>query len=237
MAGAPQASRVAELVKARKLPLLVSVNFDPAKRARRRLRRVRGDGRGGATQGDRGRQEEPGGAGEGGGPVRPRFRLRSRLPGRRAHRHRVRPLARGGAQAVTLDAAEALGIADRTGSLEAGKIANVVAWSGDPLTKEARAKLVFVDGRLHEPEERSEAKKDGHDRRGGSAMKAVGIVLSLALLRASAECARGRGEGHRGRDAPDRRPAGDDREGHRPRARRQDRGRGPRRRPCPRAPP
>jgi imidazolonepropionase-like amidohydrolase len=61
---------------------------------------------------------------------------------------------------VTLNAAEALGIADRTGSLEAGKIANLVAWSGDPLTKEARPKLVFVDGRLHEPEERPEAKKD-----------------------------------------------------------------------------
>ena len=42
VAGAPQASRVAELVKARKLPLLVSVNFDPpraaAASARRRTR-------------------------------------------------------------------------------------------------------------------------------------------------------------------------------------------------------
>jgi imidazolonepropionase-like amidohydrolase len=56
-------------------------------------------------------------------------------------------------RAVTLGAAEALGIADRTGSLERGKIADVVAWSGEPLTKDARARMVFVDGQLYEPEE------------------------------------------------------------------------------------
>src|SRR5439155_17265731 len=56
-------------------------------------------------------------------------------------------------RAVTLGAAEALGIADRTGSLEPGKIADVVAWSGEPLTKDAKARMVFVDGQLYEPEE------------------------------------------------------------------------------------
>jgi imidazolonepropionase-like amidohydrolase len=35
-------------------------------------------------------------------------------------------------RAVTLTPAEALGVADRYGSLEAGKVANVVVWSGDP---------------------------------------------------------------------------------------------------------
>src|SRR5207247_8669087 len=59
-------------------------------------------------------------------------------------------------RAVTLRAAETLGIADRTGSLEPGKIADVVAWSGEPLTKDAKAKMVFVDGQLYEPEERPE---------------------------------------------------------------------------------
>jgi imidazolonepropionase-like amidohydrolase len=59
-------------------------------------------------------------------------------------------------RAVTLGAAEALGIADRTGSLEKGKMANVVAWSGDPLAKEAKVKMVFVDGQLYEPDERPE---------------------------------------------------------------------------------
>ena len=55
-------------------------------------------------------------------------------------------------RAATLGAAEVLGVADRLGSLEAGKIANVVAWSGgDPFAKETSARLVFVDGRLYEP--------------------------------------------------------------------------------------
>jgi len=58
-------------------------------------------------------------------------------------------------RAVTLSAAEALGVADRTGSLEAGKIANVVAWSGEPLTKDAKPRYVFVDGELFEPEEKA----------------------------------------------------------------------------------
>src|SRR5256885_4482613 len=49
-------------------------------------------------------------------------------------------------RAVTLGAAEALGVADRLGSLEPGKIANVVAWAGEPLTKEAKVRMVFVDG-------------------------------------------------------------------------------------------
>jgi imidazolonepropionase-like amidohydrolase len=35
-------------------------------------------------------------------------------------------------------------------------MANVVAWSGDPLAKEAKVKMVFVDGQLYEPDERPE---------------------------------------------------------------------------------
>ena len=74
-------------------------------------------------------------------------------------------------RAVTLAAAEALGVADRMGSLEAGKIANVVVWSGDPLTKDAKAELVFVDGQLYEPERaaggpgRTPADRPAEDRR------------------------------------------------------------------------
>lgn len=57
-------------------------------------------------------------------------------------------------RAVTLTPAEILGVADRMGSIEKGKIANVVVWSGEPLTKEAKIKMVFVDGELYEPEEK-----------------------------------------------------------------------------------
>jgi imidazolonepropionase-like amidohydrolase len=68
-------------------------------------------------------------------------------------------------RAATLGAAEVLGLADRTGSLEPGKIANVVAWSGEPFAKDTKARYVFVDGRLFEPEAR-EAKKPGPEAGG-----------------------------------------------------------------------
>jgi len=50
-------------------------------------------------------------------------------------------------RAVTLGPARVLGIADRYGSLEAGKVANVVVWSGDPFEFGTRAEHVFVRGR------------------------------------------------------------------------------------------
>lgn len=42
--------------------------------------------------------------------------------------------------------AKALGILDKTGTLEAGKGADVVIWSGDPFSSYTRADLVLVDG-------------------------------------------------------------------------------------------
>ena len=50
-------------------------------------------------------------------------------------------------RAVTLAPAEAAGVADRYGSLERGKVANVVVWSGDPLDFASRAEHVFIRGR------------------------------------------------------------------------------------------
>lgn len=51
-------------------------------------------------------------------------------------------------QWITLNAARALGIDDVTGSLEVGKNADVVVWSGDPFSIYSKANLVFVDGAL-----------------------------------------------------------------------------------------
>ena len=48
----------------------------------------------------------------------------------------------------TLNAARAMGIAERTGSLEAGKMADVVLWNGDPLSVYSRPEKVWVDGAL-----------------------------------------------------------------------------------------
>lgn len=50
-------------------------------------------------------------------------------------------------RALTLDAAQIYGVHDRLGSLEAGKIANVIAVQGDLLGDKAVVKHVFVDGR------------------------------------------------------------------------------------------
>jgi imidazolonepropionase-like amidohydrolase len=160
VAGAPKAARVAGLVKARKLALLVSVHFDPPK----------------APQFFGGEDEEK---------EKREIEEAERNPAELAKAGVSFALVSGHAQdflagvrkaierglaretalrAVTLSAAEALGIADRTGSLEAGKLANIVAWAGEPLTKEAKAKMVFVDGKLYEPEEKEKKDEKGDEK-------------------------------------------------------------------------
>lgn len=49
---------------------------------------------------------------------------------------------------ITLNAAKALGIADQTGTLEEGKMADVVIWDGNPFSVYTRTEQVFVDGAL-----------------------------------------------------------------------------------------
>jgi imidazolonepropionase-like amidohydrolase len=49
---------------------------------------------------------------------------------------------------ITANPAKAMGIADKTGSLEAGKAADVVLWSHDPFSVYAQAEKVYVDGAL-----------------------------------------------------------------------------------------
>ena len=50
-------------------------------------------------------------------------------------------------RAVTINPARIIGCADRIGSLEAGKDADLVIWSGDPLDVMSRAERAFLDGR------------------------------------------------------------------------------------------
>lgn len=49
-------------------------------------------------------------------------------------------------RALTLDAAKIFGIDDRYGSLEPGKIANVIVTDGDPLEVTTRLRYIFIDG-------------------------------------------------------------------------------------------
>jgi imidazolonepropionase-like amidohydrolase len=50
-------------------------------------------------------------------------------------------------QAVTLEPARVWGVADRLGSLDVGKDADVVVWSGDPFELTTGAERVFIAGR------------------------------------------------------------------------------------------
>jgi len=50
-------------------------------------------------------------------------------------------------RAVTLAPAQIFGVADRVGTLEPGKVANVVVWSGDPFEFATRAEHVIVHGK------------------------------------------------------------------------------------------
>jgi imidazolonepropionase-like amidohydrolase len=50
---------------------------------------------------------------------------------------------------VTMNAAIQLGIQDRVGSLETGKDADIVVWTGHPLSSLSRPEMTFVDGRLY----------------------------------------------------------------------------------------
>ncbi|HSJ63820.1 MAG TPA: amidohydrolase family protein [Gemmatimonadaceae bacterium] len=49
-------------------------------------------------------------------------------------------------RAITLAPAEVFGVADRVGSLQPGRDANVVVWSGDPFEFATRAEQVFIRG-------------------------------------------------------------------------------------------
>lgn len=154
VAGAPQAYRVADLVKRRKLPLLVSVNFDPPRAASF-----------GPSDDEKERKDiedaerNPAALHKAGvsfalvSAYAPDF-----LAGVRKAVERGLP-ADAALRAVTLAPAEILGVSDRLGSLETGKIADVVVWSGDPMAKDTKAKMVFVDGQLYEPDEKPDAHK------------------------------------------------------------------------------
>jgi imidazolonepropionase-like amidohydrolase len=59
---------------------------------------------------------------------------------------------------ITANPAWALGLQDRIGTLEAGKNADLVVWSGDPFSIYAHADLVYIDGALVYDRSRNELK-------------------------------------------------------------------------------
>ena len=49
---------------------------------------------------------------------------------------------------ITSNPAKAMGVLEETGTLEAGKMADVVVWSGNPFSVYAKAEKVYIDGAL-----------------------------------------------------------------------------------------
>ena len=71
-------------------------------------------------------------------------------------------------RALTLAPAEIFGVEDRLGSVEVGKIGNLVVTTGDLLAPDTRVRMVFVDGALvQQPAETlADASEDGEDSEG-----------------------------------------------------------------------
>ena len=55
-------------------------------------------------------------------------------------------------RALTVDAAQILGVSRTLGTLEVGKTGNVVAFTGDFLDEKTKVKMIYVDGRRIDPE-------------------------------------------------------------------------------------
>jgi len=75
-------------------------------------------------------------------------------------------------RALTINAAEILGASDQLGTIEVGKIANLVVTSGDLFAKETRVRHVFIDGNeieLKRPEPAAGRQGAGGGRPGGGA--------------------------------------------------------------------
>ncbi|MGQ0541019.1 MAG: amidohydrolase family protein [Blastocatellia bacterium] len=84
-------------------------------------------------------------------------------------------------RAMTLGAAEILGVADRTGSVEAGKMANLIVVRGDIFNKEKVITHVFVDGKHFEqkPPAPRPAQRPGDTA--SSALPSVGGNYSITI--------------------------------------------------------
>ncbi|MBI1763581.1 MAG: amidohydrolase family protein [Acidobacteria bacterium] len=70
-------------------------------------------------------------------------------------------------KALTINAAEIFGVAEQLGSIEKGKIANLVVASGDLFNKDTKIKHVFVDGKPFEIKAVEPARPGGPGGRGG----------------------------------------------------------------------
>ncbi|HEY8461731.1 MAG TPA: amidohydrolase family protein [Blastocatellia bacterium] len=85
-------------------------------------------------------------------------------------------------KAMTIYPAEIFGVAEQLGSIEKGKIANIVVVSGDLFDRRSQVKHVFVDGKPYEIKPPAPTQAGAGGRRGGrpGAASASGAAVSAA---------------------------------------------------------
>jgi len=77
-------------------------------------------------------------------------------------------------EALTIRAAEIAGVSDQLGSIETGKIADLVVADGPPLAENGRIRMVFVDGIEYDPSPPAATPRNGPRAAGGGAGRGAG---------------------------------------------------------------
>jgi imidazolonepropionase-like amidohydrolase len=67
-------------------------------------------------------------------------------------------------KAITLNPAEMFGMGDRYGSLDVGKVANVVVANGDPLDVRTSVEKVYIRGKLIDMSTRQTELRDAYSK-------------------------------------------------------------------------
>jgi hypothetical protein len=97
-------------------------------------------------------------------------------------------LARGDAiRALTLNAAQIYGVSDRLGSIEKGKIANLVVMKGDAFDDKTTVEYLFIDGKEFEPSK--DLQKPPVNKQGAQMPNPAGKFSDRARRAATALCA------------------------------------------------
>jgi imidazolonepropionase-like amidohydrolase len=146
LSGAIEAYKALDVLREKRVPLLVSVNFperprdaDPDAEEPLRILRLRAEAPQNAA---RLHQAGVKFAFHSGGLSNPRDYIRNVARAIRAGLPQEAAL-----RALTLNAAEILGVAQQLGSIEVGKIANLVVTDGDLFEERTRIRHLFIDGR------------------------------------------------------------------------------------------
>lgn len=96
---------------------------------------------------------------------------------------------------VTINAAKAIAIDKRIGSLEPGKDADFVIWNGYPLSQFTKAEQTWVDGRRYFSLDEDKVLRDDVAKQRAQLIQAVIAASADAAPAAGAAPARGRGQG------------------------------------------